>query len=271
MNIGLEGKIKKLEEIFKSMEKVIVAFSGGVDSTFLLRMAKEALGLENVLAVTALSPLYPERELKRAKGITEEMGVRHLLVESNELEIKGFSDNPPDRCYFCKRELFQELKKLAIQERISYVVEGSTLDDEIDFRPGRKAIQELQIRSPLIEASFTKADVREVSKALGLSTWDKPSFACLASRFPYGMEITEEGLKMVDEAENFLFELGFKQVRVRHYGKLARIEILKEEMGHLLNDPLREKVVSQFKRIGYHYVTVDLQGYRSGSMNEVLG
>lgn len=270
MNLELETKIKRLIEIFKSMEKVIVAFSGGVDSTFLLRMAKETLGIENVLAVTALSPLYPERELKGAKGITEEMGVRHLLVESNELEIKGFLENPPNRCYFCKRELFNELKKLAIQENISYIVEGSTLDDEMDFRPGKKAIQELNIQSPLVEALFSKTDVREASKALGLSTWDKPSFACLASRFPYGMEITEEGLKMVDDAENFLFGLGFKQVRVRHYGKLARIEILKEEMPHLMKDPLREKVVSQFKKIGYHYVTVDLQGFRSGSMNEVL-
>jgi pyridinium-3,5-biscarboxylic acid mononucleotide sulfurtransferase len=250
---------------------VLVAYSGGVDSTLLLKVAQNTLAERNVLAVTALSPLYPERELAGAKKVIETMGGRHLLIESNELEIEGFSKNPPNRCYYCKKKLFEELLNLARRESIPFIVEGSTLDDEKDHRPGKKAIQELGIRSPLKEALFTKADVRELSNALGLPTWDKPSFACLASRFPYGGEITIEGLRMVNEAEDFLFGLGFKQVRVRHYQNLARIEIFQEEMDRLMEGALREKVVSHLKGIGYKYVTLDLQGFRSGSMNEVLG
>ena len=270
MDQSVEEKFIKLREIFLSMEKVVVAYSGGVDSTLLLRVAKESLREGNVVAVTALSPLYPDRELAGAKKMAQEMGVKHILIESNELEIEGFSKNPSNRCYFCKKELFEEMQNLARKEAISFVVEGSTLDDEKDHRPGRRAIQELGIRSPLQEARFTKEDVRELSRTLGLPTWDKPSFACLASRFPYGEEITPEGLRMVDEAENFLFSLGFKQVRVRHYQSLARIEVYPEEMSRLMNGSLREKVVNCLKKIGYRYVTLDLQGFRSGSMNEVL-
>jgi len=271
MSLELKGKTQKLKEIFQSMGKVVVAFSGGADSTLLLRVAQDTLGNKNVLAVTALSPLYPERELAGVKKMIETLGARHRLIESNELEIPGFSKNPSNRCYYCKDKLFRELLDIAREEGIPFVAEGSTLDDDKDHRPGRMAIQELGIRSPLKEAMFTKIEVRKLSKGLGLPTWDKPSFACLASRFPYGEEITEEGLRMVDEAEDFLFGLGFKQVRVRHYGNLARIEILKEEMASLMNGSLREKVVNHLKEIGYLYITLDLQGFRSGSMNEVLG
>lgn len=268
--LDLEKKLGRLGEILQSMGRAVVAFSGGADSSFLLRMARDRLGKENVLAITALSPLYPERELRGASGLAREMGVRHLLIESNELEIEGFSKNPVDRCYLCKKELFGELKEVAQKEGFSFILEGSTLDDEADHRPGKRAVQELGIRSPLVEASFTKAEVREVSKNLGLKTWDKPSFACLASRFPYGQEITEEGLRRVGRAEDFLFGLGFRQVRVRHYGELARIEVYPEEMGRILKEEVRNEVVQRLKEIGYTYITLDLQGFRSGSMNEVL-
>ena len=267
----MEEKFGRLKGIFQSMGKVLVAFSGGADSTLLLRVAQDTLGDRNVFAVTARSPLYPERECAGVKKLVQTLGVRHRLIESNELKIPGFSGNPPDRCYHCKGKLFRELLEIAKEESIPFIVEGSTLDDDKDHRPGRKAIQELGIRSPLKEALFTKIEVRELSKELGISTWNKPSFACLASRFPYGEEITERGLRMVDEAEDFLFGLGFKQVRVRHYGSLARIEILNEEMSRFMDGLLREKVVSHLKGVGYRYITLDLQGFRTGSMNEVLG
>jgi pyridinium-3,5-biscarboxylic acid mononucleotide sulfurtransferase len=263
-------KRSQLEALLKGMGRVLVAFSGGVDSTLLLKMARDTLGQDNVLAVTALSPLYPDRELRGAKELAGALSVRHILVESNEMEIDGFSKNPVDRCYYCKRELFEKLINLAKKEGIRFVIEGSTLDDEKDHRPGKKALQELGIRSLLKEANFTKADVREVSRNLRLPTWDKPSFACLASRFPYGEDITEEALKRIDQAEEFLFSLGFKQVRVRHYRNLARIEVYPEEMERLMESSLRERVVHRLKEIGYQYVTLDLQGFRSGSMNEVL-
>jgi pyridinium-3,5-biscarboxylic acid mononucleotide sulfurtransferase len=270
MDDVIRSKYEQLKRLFQSMGRVLVAYSGGVDSSLLLKVAREVLGDENVLAVTALSPLYPERELTHAKKIAQSLGARHLLIESNELEIEGFSSNPPNRCYYCKRELFGKMIDLAKGEGFHFVVEGSTLDDEKDHRPGRVAIKELGIRSPLHEARFTKREIRELSKSLDLPTWDKPSFACLASRFPYGKEITTEELKRVAEAEDFLFGLGFKQVRIRHYGPLARIEILEEEMGLLMERPLRESVVKRLKGMGYNYVTLDLQGFRSGSMNEVL-
>ncbi len=266
----LNAKREKLKKVFEAMGKVLVAFSGGVDSSLLLKMAiRGPRKRERSRSHRTLS-LYPERELTTAKSVAGALGVRHRLIESNELEIEGFSANPPNRCYHCKRELFGKLVDMAKREGMRFIVEGSTLDDEKDHRPGRAAVRELGVRSPLQEAQLTKEDVRALSRALGLPTWDKPSFACLASRFPYGEEITPEGLKRVDEAEEFLFSLGFKQVRVRHYGNLARIEVLREEMNRLMDPELRDNVVSRLKKIGYTYVTVDLQGFRSGSMNEVL-
>ena len=268
--IMTDERLNRLKNLLKTMGKVIVAFWGGVDSTLLLKVAKDTLGENNVIAVTARSPLYPERELTGAKEAARAIGVRHLLIESNEMEIDGFSKNPPDRCYYCKKELFEKLLEIARKEEIPFILEGSTLDDDRDHRPGRRAVQELGIRSPLREALCTKNDVRELSRALHLPTWDKPSFACLASRFPYGEDITPEALQMIDAAEGFLFSIGFKQVRVRHYQHLARIEVYQEEMGRFMEHSLREKVVSRLKKIGYQYVTLDLQGFRSGSMNEVL-
>jgi uncharacterized protein len=266
----ISEKLDRLKNLLRTMERVMVAFSGGVDSSLLLKVAKDTLGEAHVVAVTARSPLYPERELAGAKEAAKAIGVRHLLIESNEMEIDGFSKNPPDRCYYCKRELFGKLVDIAGKEGFPFVLEGSTLDDDQDHRPGRRAVQELGIRSPLREALCTKSDVRELSRALGLTTWDKPSFACLASRFPYGEEITDEALRMIDEAERFLLSLGFKQVRVRHYLSLARIEVYREEMGRLMENAVRERVTKRLKEIGYKYVTLDLQGFRSGSMNEVL-
>jgi pyridinium-3,5-biscarboxylic acid mononucleotide sulfurtransferase len=267
---NIEEKYQKLKDIFNKMGKALVAFSGGVDSTLLLKVAQDTLGDKNVLAVTALSSLYPEREKKEVEKLIKQLGVEHRFIESDELEIPGFSENPPDRCYYCKRQLFKELKEIARAKGLSAIIEGSTVDDEADYRPGKKAVFELGIRSPLKEALFSKEEVRALSKSLGLPNWDKPSFACLASRFPYGQRISEEALKRIDQAEDFLFRLGFKQVRVRHYGDLARIELLPEEMDRMLNFSTRKQVVDQLKKIGYRYVTLDLQGFRSGSMNEVL-
>ncbi len=267
----MDEKRNRLKDLLGKMGRVLVAYSGGVDSTLLLKMAKDTLGEKNVLAVTALSPLYPERELAGAKELARSIGVRHLLIRSNELEIEGFSTNPPDRCYLCKKELFEKLLDIAKREAILFVIEGSTLDDEKDHRPGRRAVRELGIRSPLQEALLTKSDVRDLSRAFDLPTWDKPSFACLASRFPYGDEITIQALARVDQAESYLLSLGFKQVRVRNYQGLARIELYPEEITRLMNGSLREEVVRHLKEIGYKYVTLDLQGFRSGSMNEVLG
>ena len=270
MEPSIKGKFEQLKKIFQSMGRVLIAFSGGVDSTLLLKVAMDTLGGENVLAVTALSPLYPERELAEAREMASRLKGRHVLIESNELEIPGFSKNPPNRCYYCKKELFEKLVSLAKEESIPFVIEWSTLDDEKDHRPGKRAVQELGIRSPLQEAFFNKKEVRDLSKDLGLPTWDKPSFACLASRFPYDEEIDAEGLRRVSEAEDFLFNLGFNQVRVRHYQNLARIEIFQEEMGRLIDKSLREKVVGHFKSLGYIYITLDLQGFLTGSMNEVF-
>jgi pyridinium-3,5-biscarboxylic acid mononucleotide sulfurtransferase len=246
-----------------------VAFSGGVDSTFLVKAAQVALH-DRVLAVTATSETYTSDELKHSRQYAQDLGVRHEVIETEELQYPGFASNPVNRCYHCKKELFSKLKAIALKQGIAFVADGSTLDDNNDHRPGLLAIRELGIRSPLREAGLTKDEIRELSKQLGLPTWNHPSIACLASRFPYGTTITRDKLKMIDLAERFLRELGFVQLRVRHHEPIARIEVIPEEIERLASPEIREKVVARFKEIGYQYVTVDLKGYRTGSMNETV-
>lgn len=264
-----EEKLNHLKEILRSLGSVCVAYSGGVDSTFLLRVAREVLS-ERVIAVTATSPTYPEHEQREAIALAEAIGVRHILIESNELQIPGFSENRPDRCYYCKSDLFQKVGGIAREECIESVVDGSNYDDIGDYRPGRRAAGELGVRSPLSEAGLTKDEIRYLSRGFGLSTWKKPSFACLSSRFPYGEEITEEKLRVVGRAEEILRGMGFTQFRVRHHGGIARLEFIPEEMALLTDPDLRLRIHNELKALGFHYVTLDLLGYRSGSMNEVL-
>ena len=246
-----------------------MAFSSGVDSTFLLRVAHEELG-DRVIAVTARSHTFPQRELEEARTFCRTEGVRHEIVDSEELDIPGFAENPPDRCYHCKKELFGKLLAFARRNGLAGVIEGANRDDDGDFRPGRRAIRELGIRSPLHEVGLTKAEIRALSRGMGLPTWRKPSFACLASRFPYGERITAAALDRVAQAEQWLMEagLGLAQLRVRAHGDLARIEVPPEEIAHLA--ARAGEISAAFRRFGFAYVTLDLQGYRTGSLNETL-
>jgi len=262
-------KLLRLREVLSSLEAICIAYSGGVDSTFLLRVSKDVLG-ENVLAVTATSPTYPQRELNEAIESAQKIGVRHLLISSNELDIPGFSENTTNRCYYCKHDLFQKLKAEAEKCGIKAIADGSNYDDTKDYRPGRKAAKELGVRSPLCEAGLTKNEIRYLSKELGLHTWNKPSLACLSSRIPYHEKITEEKLKQVEKAEGILRDMGFTQFRVRHHNDIARLEFIPDEMSLLKNAEIRLSIDSALKSLGFKYVTVDLKGYRTGSMNEVL-
>jgi uncharacterized protein len=265
----IDEKYDNLQEILRKMGGVVIGFSGGVDSTFLLKVATNVLK-EKAIGVIATSSTYPERELKESKLLAEQMGACSKIIETEEDKNPKFLNNPTDRCYHCKTELFTKLKAVAEEEGIPYVADGSNKDDEADFRPGMIALNELSVRSPLREADLTKDEIRDLSKRLGLSTFNKPSFACLSSRFPYGDKITIEKLQMVGAAEEFLRDTGFRTVRVRHYDNLARIELGSDEINKIFEPETRGKIIRKFKDIGYIYVTIDLEGFRSGSMNEPL-
>ncbi len=265
-----QTKYERLRSIIAELGSVVIGYSGGVDSTLLLKVATDVLGIK-AIAVIGRSETYPTAEYEEAAGLAKGFGARYIEVATEETDVLKFQENPPDRCYFCKTELFGKLAEVAKQENIAWIADGTITDDTGDFRPGMRAKKENNVRSPLLEAELSKNDVREISRHLNLPTWDKPSFACLSSRFPYGFGISKENLTKVDRAEMLLRNAGFKYFRVRHHDeKTARIEVGAEELHRLLDDTLRLSLVAQLKELGFTYVTLDLQGYRTGSMNEVL-
>ncbi|TLM97959.1 ATP-dependent sacrificial sulfur transferase LarE [bacterium] len=264
-----DEKLTALKHLLKEMESVLIAFSGGVDSTFLLQVAYDTLR-DNVLAVTAGSATYPQAEFDEACALAAGLGVKHLCITTDELADERFAQNPPERCYYCKQELFSKLRQIAFKNGLLWVLDGANADDTGDFRPGIKAGRELGVRSPLLEAGLTKQEIRELSRRLGLPTWDKPNMACLSSRFPYGHRITPAKLAQIEQAEAFLKARGFREVRVRHHGHIARIEVPSRDIPVLTVSPFREELLQNMKNLGFAYITVDLAGFRSGSMNEVL-
>lgn len=267
---SVEQKYERLKAIVREMRSVAIGYSGGVDSTLLVKTAVDELA-DRAVAMIGRSDTYPTREFEEAVTLAERIGARYIVVNTEETDVLKFKENPPDRCYFCKTELFGKLGDIAAREGLAWIADGTITDDVGDFRPGMKAKSEHHVRSPLLEAGLCKAEVREISKYLGLPTWDKPAFACLSSRFPYGVSITRENLTKVDNAETLLRDLGFRFFRVRfHDERTARIEVGPQEIARLVDETLRERIVRRLKELGFVYVTLDLQGYRTGSMNEVL-
>ena len=265
----IHEKYTALKIYLASLKSVAVAFSGGVDSTLLLKVSHDVLG-DKAIAVTVSSSFIARREIREAESFCAENGITQEIISVDESEIPHFTENPPDRCYLCKREIFSTILETAKKHNISHVLDGSNVDDSGDYRPGLRALQELSIKSPLRDYGFTKAEIRELSHDLGLPTWEKPSYACLASRFVYGEKITPEKLGMVERAEEFLQALGFRQMRVRLHGTIARLEILPDEFARIVQDEIRTRVYDALKGLGFSYVTLDLKGYRTGSMNETL-
>ena len=266
---NIEEKLARLKDILQDMGSVLVAYSGGVDSTFLAVTAHEVLG-KNSLAVFAASPVAPPMEKEEAGDLAHNVGLRFKIIESNEMSNPDFVANPPERCYYCKRELYSELKPIAKAEGLKWIADGTNADDLHDFRPGRKASAEAGIRSPMLEAGLTKTEIRQLSHAKSLPTWDRPASPCLASRIPYGIPVTAETLNKIARGEQYLHNLGIRELRLRHHGDIARIELAPADMAKIITPEIRQDIVTHLKALGYKYVALDLTGYRIGSLNEVL-
>ena len=269
MNINIEDKFEKLKKIILECESAVVAFSGGVDSTFLLKIAHEVLG-SKILAVTALSAVQIVDEMEETKELAADIGVEHLFIRTNEMESEDYVSNPENRCYFCKHILYDDVIKVASEHGFNFVLDGTNFDDLSDYRPGLKALDELKVLSPLKEAGLTKSDIRILSKRMGLRTSSKPAMACLSSRIPYGTRITDEKLRRIDAAETFLRAEGFAQVRVRDHGTIARIEVDTEQLGRMFAGDTHRRISEKLKSLGYTYVTLDIDGYKMGSLNRLV-